>query len=267
MMKAPDPGSGALHLAAQPPRIFDDKFQDRVGGCTGGRAAGDPPPHGCSAPLPYGATWSMRGRRVRVDLPVADGVGLLRSTVSQPFPCRGVQAVERDGRVSRRGRFAWTAALAAGRVEDTINLLGHAARGIVRIGSRGIGRGRRCRPAGLLLAPSIRRGSTSTGAIRRRSLRQLRPSSGGGELQRWVGGRLDDVVESPPFPARSDQHGIASIIRQGVAPARRDLGPPGSRTRACLRGHAPQGVGASPPRLSWKTSACAAGRGAHRRLR
>jgi hypothetical protein len=90
----------------------------------------------------------------------------------------------------------------AGRVEDTINLLGHAARNIVKVIAKITDRAPEeiCRKAGipLLLAPSIKAGididwsdpRQKAGAIQIVE-RQV------GSLQRWVERHLDDVVDAP----------------------------------------------------------------------
>ncbi|WP_437712356.1 IS1182 family transposase [Sorangium sp. So ce448] len=90
----------------------------------------------------------------------------------------------------------------AGRVEDTINLLGHAARSIVRVVSKIMERPPEeiCRKAGipLLLAPSIKAGldldwsdpKQKAAAIQ---ILERQVSS----LHQWVDRHLDDVVEQP----------------------------------------------------------------------
>jgi hypothetical protein len=125
----------------------------------------------------------------------------------------------------------------AGRVEDTINLLGHAARSIVRVVSKITERPSEeiCRKAGipLLLAPSIKAGldldwsdpKQKAAAIQ---ILERQVSS----LQQWVDRHLDDVVEQP---LRTYLEAITQVrdqdleraedgtvrIRQGVAPDRR----------------------------------------------
>ncbi len=125
----------------------------------------------------------------------------------------------------------------AGRVEDTINLLGHAARTIVRIVSKLTERpvDEICRKAGapLLLAPSLKAGldidwSDPLQKATAIEIVERQVSS----LQRWVERHLDDVVTEPLRPyieaitvvreqdlERTPQGTIA--IRQGVAVDRR----------------------------------------------
>jgi hypothetical protein len=125
----------------------------------------------------------------------------------------------------------------AGRVEDTINLLGHAARNIVKLVAKLTDRAPEeiCRKAGipLLLAPSIKAGLDIDWSDARQKAtaveiveRQV------ASLQRWVEKHLDDVVEAP---LRLYLDAITTIcdqdlestneggvrIRQGVAPDRR----------------------------------------------
>lgn len=123
----------------------------------------------------------------------------------------------------------------AGRVEDTINLLGHAARNIVRVVAKITGREEEaiCRKAGipLLLAPSIKAGldidwsdphqkATAIQIVERQV----------GSLARWVERHLD-VVDAPLRPLLEaittirDQD-LETVqgsvrIRQGVAEDRR----------------------------------------------
>jgi hypothetical protein len=125
----------------------------------------------------------------------------------------------------------------AGRVEDTINLLGHAARSIVRIVSKITERTPEdiCRKAGipLLLAPSIKAGldidwSDAKQKAKAVEVVERQMSS----LQRWVDRHLDDVVSEPLRPyleavtqIRDQNLDVAETgmvqIRQGVAPERR----------------------------------------------
>lgn len=125
----------------------------------------------------------------------------------------------------------------AGRVEDTINLLGHAARCIVKSVSKIIDRPAEeiCRKAGipLLLAPSIKAGldidwSDSKQKAAAIELVERQVSS----LERWVDRHLDDYVSEPLRPyleaitqvrdqdLETTEDG-AVRIRQGVAPDRR----------------------------------------------
>jgi len=125
----------------------------------------------------------------------------------------------------------------AGRVEDTLNLLGHAARKIVELVSKITGRETHeiARKAGipLLLAPSIKAGldidwsdSKQKAAAIECVERQV------SSLQRWVERNLDEVVERPLQPyidaiiqVRNQDLETGADgrigIRQGVAPDRR----------------------------------------------
>src|SRR6266540_683568 len=101
----------------------------------------------------------------------------------------------------------------AGRVEDTINLLGHAARSIVRLVSKLTERAPEeiCRKAGipLLLAPSIKAGLDIDWSDPKQKAMAIevveRQVS---SLQRWVDGHLDEVVSEPLRP--SDRLPIAA---------------------------------------------------------
>jgi hypothetical protein len=125
----------------------------------------------------------------------------------------------------------------AGRVEDTINLLGHAARTIVRIVSKITGRSPEaiCRKAGipLLLASSIKAGLDIDWSDPRQkataiTIVEQQVSS----LQRWIDRNLDAAVTAPVRPYLEaittvrDQDLETSKtgetrIRQGVATDRR----------------------------------------------
>lgn len=124
----------------------------------------------------------------------------------------------------------------AGRVEDTINLLGHAARSIVRLISKLTERPEEeiCRKARapLLLAPSIKAGldidwSDAKQKMTAIEIVERQVSS----LQCWVERHLDDTVGEPLRPyvealvqvkqqdLEESEQGVR--IRQGVAPDRR----------------------------------------------
>jgi hypothetical protein len=125
----------------------------------------------------------------------------------------------------------------AGRVEDTINLLGHAARSIVRMVSQLTERKPEdiCRSAGipLLLAPSIKAGldiDWSDPKQKAAAIEVLERQVA--SLERWVEKHLDDAVSRPLTPyleaitqvraqdlEPTPQGGVQ--IRQGVAPDRR----------------------------------------------
>jgi len=124
----------------------------------------------------------------------------------------------------------------AGRVEDTLNLLGHCARSVVRTFCKLTGREHEdvCRKAGipLLLAPSIKAGldldwsdpkQKATGV----EIVERQVSS----LERWVERHLDEVIDEPLRPyieaiaqVRAQDLETADgrvRVRQGVAPERR----------------------------------------------
>jgi hypothetical protein len=125
----------------------------------------------------------------------------------------------------------------AGRVEDTINLLGHAARKIVQLVSKILDRTPEdiCRKAGipLLLAPSIKAGLDINWSDPRQkataiAIVEQQVSS----LQRWVDRHLDDGIDAPLRPyleaittVRDQDLERTKVgetrIRQGVAADRR----------------------------------------------
>jgi hypothetical protein len=125
----------------------------------------------------------------------------------------------------------------AGRVEDTINLLGHAARSIVQIVSKIIDRAPEeiCRKAGipLLLSPSIKAGLDIDWSDPRQKATAIEiVERQVGSLQHWVERHLDDGIEAPLRPyleaittihsqdlERTEQGAVR--IRQGVAVDRR----------------------------------------------
>lgn len=125
----------------------------------------------------------------------------------------------------------------AGRVEDTINLLGHSARCIVRAVSKITERSPEeiCRKAGipLLLAPSVKAGldiDWSDPKQKAMAIEVLERQVS--SLEKWVDRHLDDVIEQPLRPyldaitqvRNQDLETTADgavRIRQGVAPDRR----------------------------------------------
>jgi hypothetical protein len=125
----------------------------------------------------------------------------------------------------------------AGRVEDTINLLGHAARSIVQLVSKLTDRDPTdiCRKAGipLLLAPSIKAGlDIDWSDPKQKAMAVEVVERQVSSLQRWVDRHLDDVVSEPLRPflealgqVRTQDLEVApegqTRIRQGVAPDRR----------------------------------------------
>ena len=125
----------------------------------------------------------------------------------------------------------------AGRVEDTINLLGHAARSIVQLVSKWTERDPEeiCRKAGipLLLAPSIKAGlDIDWSDPKQKAMAVEVVERQVCSLQRWVDRHLDDVVHEPLRPyidtltqVRAQDLEVSADggtqIRQGVAPDRR----------------------------------------------
>jgi Transposase DDE domain len=125
----------------------------------------------------------------------------------------------------------------AGKVEDTINLLGHAARSIVQLVSKLTDRAPEeiCRKAGipLLLAPSIKAGlDIDWSDPKQKALAVEVVERQVSSLQRWVDRHLDDAVSEPLRPyiealgqVRTQDLEVApqggTRIRQGVAPDRR----------------------------------------------
>jgi hypothetical protein len=128
----------------------------------------------------------------------------------------------------------------AGRVEDTMNLLGHAARKLVECAAELVGQPFRqiCAVAGIpvLLAPSIKQGldcEWSDPVQKNEALRKLVAQLE--SLQSWIEHRLSDEVVQPPLqqhletlrqllaqdlePDPNDPSG--KRIRDGVAPERR----------------------------------------------
>jgi hypothetical protein len=125
----------------------------------------------------------------------------------------------------------------AGRVEDTINLLGHAARSIVQLVSRLTERdpAEICRKAGipLLLAPSVKAGlDIDWSDPKQKAMAVEVVERQVSSLQRWVDRHVDDVVCEPLRPYieaivqvraqdLEDSPGGGTRIREGVAPDRR----------------------------------------------
>jgi hypothetical protein len=184
-------------------------------------------------PFSQGALQAFRERMVEHEM---DRV-LLERTVA--LVREGVASTAQGQALSKALRVAVDSRplAGAGRVEDTINLLGHAARSIVQIVSKITDRapGEICRLAGipLLLAPSIKAGldidwSDPRQKVTAVAIVERQVSS----LQRWVDQHLDDFVEAPLRPyldaitrvreqdlERSEDGDIR--IRQGVAVDRR----------------------------------------------
>lgn len=252
--------------------IFDDEFQDRLEEMYRRTGAGDPPhPPAmlCMALLLQGYVGASDAEAV--ELTVMDlrwqmaldcfgsGEPAFSQGALQAFRERMVEhemdrallertvALVRDGVATNGEGQSLSKALrvavdsrplaGAGRVEDTINLLGHAARNIVRVVSKIMDRSldEICRRAGipLLLAPSIKAGldiDWSDPAQKLAAVATVERQVA--SLQRWVERHLDDVVEAPLLPLFDaintirDQdlepgEGGGLRIRQGVAPDRR----------------------------------------------
>jgi hypothetical protein len=125
----------------------------------------------------------------------------------------------------------------AGRVENTINLLGHAARNIVKLVAKLTDRAPEeiCRKAGipLLLSPSIKAGLDIDWSDSRQKASAIQiVEHQVASLERWVEKHMDDVVETPLRPyleaittirdqdlEQTEKEGVR--IRQGVAVDRR----------------------------------------------
>jgi hypothetical protein len=184
------------------------------------------------APFAQGTLQAFRERMVEHEF---DRV-LLERTVA--LVRDGVATTTQGQQLSKAVRVAIDSRplVGAGRVEDTINLLGHAARNIVAAVSKITGRAPEdvCRRAGipLLLSPSIKAGLDIDWSDPRQKATAIQiVEQQVGSLQRWVERHLDDALESPLRPYIE---AIAAVreqdlertkdgvqIRQGVAPERR----------------------------------------------
>jgi len=184
-------------------------------------------------PFSQGALQAFRQRLIAHDM---DRV-LLEKTVAM---VRAGAATESEGKaLSKALRVAVDSRplAGAGRVEDTVNLLGHAARSIVRTVSKLTDRTPEeiCRKAGipLLLADSIKAGLDIDWSDPRQKVAAIevveRQVS---SLQRWVDTHLEEALEEPLRPyiealtrvreqdlERTDDG--RARIRHGVAPDRR----------------------------------------------
>lgn len=123
----------------------------------------------------------------------------------------------------------------AGRVEDTINLLGHAARNVVRCAAELLGLSPEtvARKAGVpvLLAPSIKQGldrTWSEAGQKEAAVEELAKQIQ--SLRRWLESDLPDQLKKPPLEQHvatlnqivtQDLDGDGTRIRQGVAKDRR----------------------------------------------
>jgi hypothetical protein len=186
-----------------------------------------------TAPFSQGGLQAFRERMIAHDM---DRV-LLDRTVAL---VRSGAMTEAEGRsVSKALRAAIDSRplAGAGKVEDTINLLGHAARSIVQLVSKLTDRdpAEICRKAGipLLLAPSIKAGlDIDWSDPKQKAMAVDVVERQVSSLQRWVDRHLDEVVSEPLRPyiealgqvraqdLETSPDGDARI-RQGVAPDRR----------------------------------------------
>lgn len=252
--------------------LFDDEFQDALAAMYRDTGAGDephPPAMLCMALLLQGYVGVSDAEAVEctvMDLRWQMVLGCLGATAPafsqgalQAFRERLVAhemdrallertvALVRSGAFTEAERKALSKAVriavdsrplaGAGRVEDTINLLGHAARSVVRIVSKLTDRSEEdiCRKAGapLLLASSIKAGldidwsdpkqkATAVAIVERQV----------SALHQWVEAHIDDVVTAPLTPyieaiaqvreqdLEKGKDGVTRICR-GVAPERR----------------------------------------------
>jgi Transposase DDE domain/Transposase domain (DUF772) len=152
-------------------------------------------------PFSQGALQAFRERMVAHDM---DRV-LLERTVA--LVRKGVATTGEGQQLSKAVRVAIDSRplAGAGRVEDTINLLGHAARNIVKAVSKITDRSpdEICRKAGipLLLSPSIKAGLDIDWSDPRQKATAIQiVEHQVGSLQRWVERHLDDAVEAPLRP-------------------------------------------------------------------
>jgi len=220
--------------------LFDDGFQEQLEGMYRSTGAGDepnPPAMLCMALLLQGYVGASDAEAVElsvVDLRWQMVLGCL-GAVNPPISQGGLQSfrdrmiahemdrvlldrtvalvragamTEADARsVSKALRAAIDSRplVGAGKVEDTINLLGHAARSIVQLVSKLTARdpAEICRKAGipLLLASSIKAGLDINWSDPKQKASAVdvveRQVS---SLQRWVEEHLDDVVSEPLQP-------------------------------------------------------------------
>jgi hypothetical protein len=252
--------------------LFDDTFQDQLEGMYRDTGAGDaphPPAMLCMVVLLQGYVGASDAEAVELSLVdlrwqmVLDCLG----AVEPPFSQGGLQAFrermiahemdrvlldrtvvlvrsgvlsDSDGRaVSKALRVAMDSRplVGAGKVEDTLNLLGHAARSIVRLVSKLTKREPEeiCRKAGipLLLASSIKAGlDIDWSDPKQKAMAVDVVERQVSSLQRWVDRHLDEAVSEPlrPYIEALTQVQAQDLetaddgrksIRQGVAPDRR----------------------------------------------
>jgi hypothetical protein len=213
---------GASDAEAVELAVMDLRWQ-MVLDCLG---AGEPP-------FSQGALQAFRERMVEHEM---DRV-LLERTVA--LVREGVATKAEGQQLSKAVRVAIDSRplAGAGRVEDTINLLGHAARNIVKLVSKLTDRAPEeiCRKAGipLLLSPSIKAGlDIDWSDPRQKATGIQRVEREVASLERWVERHLDDFIEAPLRPyleaittvrdqdlERTPKDGVR--IREGVAVDRR----------------------------------------------
>lgn len=252
--------------------LFDDSFQEQLEQVYRDTGAGEephPPALLCMVVLLQGYVGASDAEAVElsvVDLRWQMVLGCLGAT-TPPFSQGGLQmfrermiaheldrallertvALVRSGALTNKEAEAVSNALrvaidsrplaGAGRVEDTLNLLGHAARSIVRMVSQLTERKPEdiCRIAGipLLLAPSIKAGldiDWSDPKQKAAAIEVLERQVA--SLERWVEKHLDDAVSRPltPYLEALTQVRAQDLeptplggvqIREGVAPDRR----------------------------------------------
>jgi hypothetical protein len=252
--------------------LIDDVFQEQLEGMYRDTGAGEPPhPPGllCMVVLLQGYVGASDAEAVELSLVdlrwqmVLDCLGAAKPPFSQgalqAFRQRMVAhemdrvlldrtvMLVRSGALSEGEGRAMSKALrvaidsrplvGAGRVEDTINLLGHAARSIVQLVSKLTDRAPEeiCRKAGipLLLASSIKAGlDIDWSDPKQKAVAVQIVEHQVSSLQRWVDRHLDEVVVEPLRPyieaitqVRNQDLEPADDgslrIRQGVAPERR----------------------------------------------
>ena len=252
--------------------LFDDEFQEQLESMYRTTGAGDPPnkpAQMCMAVLLQGYVGASDAEAVELTLVdlrwqmVLDCVGAVEPPFSQgslqAFRERMIEhqidrvllektaALVRSGAASKGDSQMIDKAIkvaidsrplaGAGRVEDTINLLGHAARNIVRIVSKITERDTEeiCRKAGipLLLASSIKAGlDIDWSDPKQKAMGVEIVERQVSSLQRWVDQHLDEVINEPLRPyidaitqvRTQDLEEAANgavQIRQGVAPDRR----------------------------------------------
>jgi hypothetical protein len=252
--------------------LFDEAFQEQLEGMYRTTGAGDPPRSPallCMVVLLQGYIGASDAEAVELSLVdlrwqmVLDCMG----ATEPPFSQGGLQAFRermiahemdrvlldrtvslvRSGALSEGEGRAVSKALraavdsrplaGAGRVEDTLNLLGHAARSIVKLVSKLTKRAPEevCHRAGipLLLASSIKAGlDIDWSDPKQKAMAVEVVERQVSSLQQWVDRHLDEVISEPLRPFL---HAITQVrdqdleataggvigIRQGVAPDRR----------------------------------------------